>query len=87
MARCIARGDIGDPRLATYLLHVGMLADKRAEIPEWWTDAAQGGGWLGAHGSQVIDQIRFTLGDFAAVSALLPHVGEREMSAEDSFAV
>jgi predicted dehydrogenase len=87
MARCIARGDIGDPRLATYLLHVGMLADKRAEIPEWWTDAAQGGGWLAAHGSQVIDQIRYALGEFEAVCASLPKVGERDMSADDSFIV
>jgi predicted dehydrogenase len=35
----------------------------------------------------VIDQIRFTLGEFAAVSATLPHVGAREMSAEDGFIV
>ena len=47
----------------------------------------QGGGWFGAHGSQVIDQIRFTLGEFTSVSALLPNVGERPMSAEDGFLV
>jgi predicted dehydrogenase len=87
LARCIARGAIGEPRLATVLLHVGVLADPQAELPAWWADAGQGGGWLGAHGSQVIDQIRFTLGDFSAVSASLPHVGAREMSAEDSFVV
>jgi len=87
LARCIAGGAVGEPRLATVLLHVGVLADPAAEIPDWWTDASQGGGWLGAHGSQVIDQVRFTLGEFAAVSASLPHVGAREMSAEDSFIV
>ena len=48
-----------------------MLADRDAELPDWWADAAQGGGWLGAHGSQVIDQIRVTLGEFEAVTASL----------------
>ena len=87
MARCIASGAIGEPRLATLLLHVGMLADPIAQLPEWWADAEQGGGWLGAHGSQVIDQIRYALGEFASVSASLPRVGTRDMSADDSFIV
>jgi len=87
MARCIASGAIGEPRLATLLLHVGMLADPSVELPEWWADAKQGGGWLGAHGSQVIDQIRFALGEFAAVSATLPRLGTGGMSADDSFIV
>jgi len=87
LARCIASGAIGDPRLATLLLHVGVLAERDAELPKWWADAGQGGGWLGAHGSQVIDQIRVALGEFAAVSASLPHVGARDMSAEDGFIV
>ena len=46
-----------------------------------------GGGWLGAHGSQLIDQIRATLGDFAGVSASLVHVIERPMTADDGFVV
>ena len=62
-------GAVGDPRLALFLLHVPVLADRDAELPDWWADAAQGGGWLGAHGSQVIDQIRVTLGEFDAVTA------------------
>ena len=73
--------------MATVLLHVGVLADQQAEIPAWWRDAEQGGGWLGAHGSQVIDQVRFTLGEFAAVSASVTHVTEREMTSDDAFVV
>ena len=69
-ARRAATGAIGDPRLALFVLHVPVLADRDADLPEWWADAAQGGGWLGAHGSQVIDQIRVTLGEFEAVTAL-----------------
>lgn len=87
LARTVASGVIGEPRLATVLLHVGVLADPEAEIPVWWRDADQGGGWLGAHGSQVIDQVRFTLGEFAAVSASTAHVVDRSMSADDAFVV
>jgi predicted dehydrogenase len=87
LARAVQDGAIGEPRLATLLLHVGVLADPTAALPDWWADAGQGGGWLGAHGSQVIDQIRVALGDFAAVSAQLPHVGASQMTAEDTFVV
>jgi predicted dehydrogenase len=87
MARALAEGAVGEPRLAMYLMNVPLLADPAADVPEWWADAEQGGGWLGAHGSQVIDQIRFALGEFAGVSASLPHVAERGMSADDGFVV
>jgi predicted dehydrogenase len=88
LARCVRQGMIGEPRLATFMLHVPLLADESAEVPGWWADAESGGGWLGAHGSQVIDQIRVTLGEFATVSASLPQVaGRRDLSAEDGFVV
>jgi predicted dehydrogenase len=87
LARAVAAGEIGDPRLVTVLLHVGVLADAAAEMPEWWAAADAGGGWLGAHGSQVIDQIRVALGEFDAVCASLPHVVDRTMTAEDAFIV
>ena len=87
LARSVASGAIGEPRLATVILHVGVLADPKALIPAWWRDAGQGGGWLGAHGSQVIDQLRFTLGEFESVNGSLVTVVERGMSADDGFAV
>ncbi len=87
LARAVAAGEVGDPRLAMVLLHVPLLADASAEVPEWWADAAQGGGWMGAHGSQIIDQVRVTLGEFESVSASLPHVADRDMTAEDGFVV
>ena len=70
--------------MATFLLHVPLLADPSAEVPEWWADRGQGGGWLGAHGSQLIDQIRVTLGEFESVAASLPHVAGPAMTAEDA---
>ncbi len=87
LARAVASGVIGEPRMATVLLHVPLLAAPSAEVPAWWSDASQGGGWLGAHGSQVIDQLRVTLGEFDAVSASLPKIARSEWSAEDAFLV
>jgi len=87
LARVVASGRIGTPRLATFLLHAPMLADAKAEVPAWWSDASQGGGWLGAYATHVVDQIRTTLGEFEGVSAALPVVAERDWTAEDSFSV
>src|ERR1700722_8425873 len=74
LTRTVRAGSIGEPKLATFLLDMPLLADPAAELPDWWSDAAQGGGWLGAHGSHVIDQIRVTLGEFSGVSATLTNV-------------
>ncbi len=88
LARAVAAGLVGEPRLATWLMHVPVLADPDATVPEWWADAGSGGGWLWAHGSQLIDQIRVTLGEFDGVSASLVHVVDRpSMSADDGFVV
>jgi len=70
------------------LMHVPVLADPDGVVPEWWADAGSRGGWLWAHGSQLIDQIRMTLGEFEGVSAHLVHVVDRPaMSADDGFVV
>ena len=87
LRRTVAEGAIGQPRLATFMLHMPLLAGPAAEVPQWWSDARQGGGWLGAHAVHVVDQIRSTLGEFAAVSAGLSLVSDRPWSAEDSYTV
>ncbi len=87
LARAVAAGEIGEPRMATVMLNVPLLAADSAEVPDWWADPDQGGGWTGAHGSQIIDQVRVTLGEFESVSASLPHVADRDMAAEDAFVV
>jgi len=86
-ARVIAGGAIGEPRVGTFLLHMPLLADPAAEVPGWWADADQGGGWLGAHAPHVIDQVRVTLGEFEGVSAALALVADHPWSAEDSYTV
>ena len=42
------RGEIGTAKLATFLLHIPMLADPAGEVPAWWGAASEGGGGLGA---------------------------------------
>ncbi len=87
VGRAIAEGMIGEPRFATFVSYVPMVADPEARTPPWWFDPAAGGGWLGASGSHVVDQIRVWLGEFAEVSARLNLVSDRSAVAEDSFTI
>jgi len=88
LARTIASGAIGDPRLALFVLQMPSLRDPAAELPDWWQDAAQGGGWLGAYGSHVIDQIRSSLGEFDGLSASLQTLAPRPaMTADDTYTI
>jgi len=86
-ARVIKDGAIGEPRMATFVLHVPLLTDPDGELPAWWANAEEGGGWLGAQAAHVVDQVRTTLGEFEGVSASLPLVADRSMTAEDSYTV
>lgn len=85
--RAIRSGAVGTPKLATFLLMQPGLADPAGEVPAWWGDAKEGGGWLGAYASHVIDQMRATLGEWAGLSASLDLVADRTWSAEDSFTI
>ena len=87
VARAIADGAIGEPRTFSLVSYVPLVADPAAPVPEWWFDGLRGGGWLGASGSHVIDQVRTWMGEIASVSAALPTVSARTGSAEDSFVV
>jgi predicted dehydrogenase len=87
IARAIADGAIGTPRLLTIAQYAGLVASPEARMPKWWFDKEAGGGWLGASGSHVIDQTRSWLGEFTSVSATLPTVSNRSDVAEDSFVI
>jgi predicted dehydrogenase len=56
-------------------------------MPDWWFDTGEGGGWLGALGSHVVDQLRTWLGEFESVSASLTSVSATRGPADDSFTV
>lgn len=85
--RAIADGLIGEPRFLAVDQFIPFCADPKARLPEWWFDAAVGGGWLGANGSHLLDQIRAWLGDFASVSASLLTVSDRRDVADDSYSL
>lgn len=88
LTRALRQGLIGEPRHASFALEIPTLVDPAAGLPEWWEDAAQGGGWLGAYGTHVIDQIRDCLGEFTAVSAQLRTLSPRPaMTADDTYTV
>ncbi|MDB5968693.1 MAG: oxidoreductase [Hydrocarboniphaga sp.] len=87
VARAIAEGLIGEPRLLTMTSYSPQLASLEAKMPPWWFDPQSGGGWLGAHGAHIIDQVRCWLGEFASLSAALPMVSERRNGAEDSYSL
>lgn len=87
LTRTVKMGLIGEPRLATFIMNVPVLADPASEVPDWWSRADSGGGWLGAYASHIIDQVRATLGEISGVSASLSLVSDRDWTAEDSYTV
>ncbi|MCP5058845.1 MAG: Gfo/Idh/MocA family oxidoreductase [bacterium] len=87
LTRTVREGAIGEPRLATFIMNVPVLADPASEVPDWWSRSESGGGWLGAYASHIIDQVRATLGEISGVSASLSRVTDRDWTVEDSYTV
>jgi predicted dehydrogenase len=87
LTRTVRSGAIGEPRFFLFVLQLPTLADPAAEMPAWWDDSSQGGGWLGAQGTHVIDQVRTTIGEITRVSASLETLSPRRMTADDTYTV
>ncbi|MCB0996175.1 MAG: Gfo/Idh/MocA family oxidoreductase [Acidimicrobiales bacterium] len=88
LARVVSSGAIGTPQFGQFELAQPTHADPAAELPDWWQLAEEGGGWLGAYGSHVVDQIRTTMGEPVAVSASLQRLANRPaMTADDTYSV
>jgi predicted dehydrogenase len=85
LARVVQSGRTGGPIDAQFARDVPFVASDDAEVPAWWRDNQRAGGWLGASGSHVIDQIRTTLGDIESVSAFLSIRDDRLDGADDGF--
>jgi predicted dehydrogenase len=85
--RAIADGLIGEPRFLVLNQFIPFCADLETPLPAWWFDVDAGGGWLGAGGSHLIDQIRVWLGEFDTVSASLFVVSDREAEADDTYSM
>jgi len=85
--RAIADGLIGTPRFLVLDQFIPFCADPETRLPRWWFDVEAGGGWLGAGGSHIIDQVRAWLGDFRSLSANLMVVSDRKDVADDSYSM
>ncbi len=75
IARMIAEGDLGEIRHVN-IANIGNSWADPASRPQgdWWSDAAQGGGRLGANGSHQVDMLRWWLGEVALVTGAAPVV-------------
>lgn len=70
LRRVVTQGLIGNPLMFSRIYQQpGQGEDE--PLADWWTDAAQGGGFLGAFGTHMIDQVLSTVGPITAVSAIL----------------
>jgi predicted dehydrogenase len=69
IATMIAQGDLGEIRHVN-ITNIGNSWTDPASRPkgDWWSDAAQGGGRLGANGSHQVDMLRWWLGEVAWVT-------------------
>ncbi|WP_157215488.1 Gfo/Idh/MocA family protein [Flavisphingomonas formosensis] len=89
LRRVIQDGAIGTPLQFLRIYHQPGLQDPNEKLSDWWEDADQGGGFLGAFGSHMIDQVRSSLGEIRTVSALLQTMapGRPTMTADDSYSL
>lgn len=68
IAEMIANGDLGEIRHVN-IANIGASWNDPASRPkgDWWSDAARGGGRLGANGSHQVDMVRWWLGEPVSV--------------------
>ena len=87
LARVVNDGMIGEPQHFQRFYFQPGLQDPPEPLSPWWEDAAQGGGFLGAFGAHMIDQVRTTLGKFRRVSGMLQKLapGRPTMTADDCY--
>ncbi|AXC48424.1 gfo/Idh/MocA family oxidoreductase [Paracoccus suum] len=73
VAEMIAAGELGEIRHVNIANISSGWADPASRpAGDWWSDAAQGGGRLGANGSHQVDMLRWWLGEVAWVTGAAP---------------
>lgn len=89
LRRVIRSGAIGEPRHFLRIYHQHGNADPDQKLADWWEDAEQGGGFLGAFGSHMFDQIDHLFGPIGRVSAQLQTLapGRPQRTADDCYSV
>ncbi len=86
LRRVVLEGQIGDPLMFVRLYQQPGSVEEEP-LSDWWTDASQGGGFLGAFGTHMIDQVLSTLGPIKAVSAVLRKLSRNrpDMTSDDYY--
>lgn len=87
LRRVVQDGAIGEPRQFLRIYHQPGLQDPSEKLSDWWEDAEQGGGFLGAFGTHMIDQVVNMLGPIRRLSCTLQTLapGRPTMTADDSY--
>ncbi|MFT4054430.1 MAG: Gfo/Idh/MocA family oxidoreductase [Novosphingobium sp.] len=89
LRRVVKEGRIGEPLHFLRIYHQPGLQDPAEPLAAWWEDAGQGGGFLGAFGSHMIDQVQSTLDPITAVSCMLQTLapGRPNMTSDDCYSL
>lgn len=89
LRRVVKDGLIGTPRHYLRIHHQPGLSDPSEKLSDWWEDASQGGGFLGAFGSHMFDQVDDLFGPVRRVSGQLQTLapGRPTMTADDCYMV
>ncbi|MEO0030270.1 MAG: hypothetical protein RIS94_28 [Pseudomonadota bacterium] len=88
LRRVVQSGAIGEP-LMFHRIYQQPGGDPNEPLAEWWMDAGQGGGFLGAFGTHMIDQARSTVGEIVRVSAVLRKLspGRPTQTSDDYYTI
>jgi predicted dehydrogenase len=82
---------VGEIRMADFIVHLGIRSEPADAPFDWWSDASQGGGLVGAFGSHVMDTLRWILGEPKRLIAdVTTFVGQRHggsVTSDDAFSV
>lgn len=71
MKRMIDAGFLGNLTYVCLTDFGEFVTTTQSILSRWWFEEERGGGWLAAHGSHRIDELRALFGDIVEVSALL----------------
>ena len=87
VGRAIAEGLIGEPHAVSMVQLLPHIPVYEGQMPPWWFDPAEGGGWLGASMPHLADQLRTWLGEFTSLSAALSAVTLKRGPVDDTFSL
>lgn len=81
-------GLIGDPLYGLFQREHTLLSDVTGfDSPDWWGSSGQGAGWLFNAGPHYLDLIRFAVGEFAELAAMVHTSADRGSDIEDGYTV